>query len=544
MKRFTKFWLGFCLSISVLFIFSIKSRAAESYADLTQGAEYDEEEGVLYHPDGDGILVSDYTLPENTYFGWYNGDLTIASGVTLTIPKGSTLDVSTGTKFKFIVEEGACIRIEGEPDVNEWGEPLERIHVVFAETYMNGIIESKGTGIRCELNKLYLNGTIHSAQPSVLANECQVFVKGGEYLCEAEQPIIDLDADCKSLIEIRGGVFSGEGMSDYLYQGYTYKEHPEGVEAVPVSSIMEEEETDSVNSSQDAGIKERIQGIADYAKGLFMEAKDDSITEGGSWINGDIVVVVLCVATVVIILLYVIFDFIRSPWKKKLKILIEVVIAVGLVGGSLWYFWNQAAGEQQAKRDEAYAAYQEDAVQERTALQNSKSVLDGMEVYTDGIYQVGKDLEPGVYFFESADPEEEDTCFYIYFSKNADLEEKEVGAWVKRCYVELKKGEYIYVRDAHFVPNGEQPAYQPAQEGGSVTYPKGEYLVGYDLMPGTYRIETTSDICVRDSALTGAEANFSEYNQEGHYSDGDSVVLKDGQHLYTGIWSSVTLTAE
>ncbi len=77
-----------------------------------------------------------------------------------------------------------------------------------------------------------------------------------------------------------------------------------------------------------------------------MEAKDDSITEDGEWVNGDIVVVVLCVLVVLIILLYIIFDFIRSPFKKKIKILIELALAIGIVGGGIWFLWNQALNEQ------------------------------------------------------------------------------------------------------------------------------------------------------------------------------------------------------
>lgn len=527
-----KLCLGFCLSAFILILCSLECRAAEEYTDLTEGAEY-EEDGVFYHPDGDGILVSDYTLPENMYFGWYNGNLTIASGVTLTIPKGSTFYISPGMDFEFTLEEGATIRIEGEPEVNEWGDPKERLQISFTKAYINGTIESESTGIHSDHNKLYLNGTIHSAQSAVLARECQVFVLGGEYL-GGKTPIRNMDPDCQSLIEIQGGVFSGSVDSNYLSRGYTYEKHENGVMVIPISSETETTNADSIT------IKERITGIMDYATGLFMEAKSDSITEEGSWLNGDIVVVILCVATVVIILLYVIFDFIRSPWKKKLKILLELVIAIGLVGGILWYFRNQAVKEQQ-KDSINYTSYEEETVPEKVLVQNDASLLKNLEAYPEGIYQVGKDLEPGVYFFESSDPDESDACFYIYFSRKEDFAEKEVGAWTRRCYVELKNGDYIYVQDANFVKCKEQPAYQPDQQGAVITYPKGEYLVGYDIMPGSYQVETQNDIYIRDTAITGAEVNFSIYNQES-YVNGDTIDLKEGQYISTGIWGTMTLT--
>lgn len=134
-----------------------------------------------------------------------------------------------------------------------------------------------------------------------------------------------------------------------------YTDLTEGAEysdEIPLAS-----ENSAVNEEKGI-IKEQIQGIIDYAKGLFMEAKSDSVTEDGNWLNGDIIVVILCVATVLIILIYVIFDFIRSPWKKKIKILLELIIAISLVGGILWYFWNQAVEEQQ--KSGANDSYQEE----------------------------------------------------------------------------------------------------------------------------------------------------------------------------------------
>lgn len=538
MKKIIKLYLGICLVVFLMTVCSLKCRAAEEYTDLTEEAEYGDD-GVFYHPDGDGILISDYTLPENMRFAWYNGDLTIASGVTLTIPEGSTLYVSTGTEFKFTLEEGASIRIEGAPDINEWGEPKERLEILFAKVYINGTIESGSAGIHCRYSKVYLNGTIHSVQPAVLARECQVSVLGGEYLSSsADNPIINMDPDCQSLIEIQGGVFSGKGNKNYLFQGYTYEEHPNGVIAVP---IPPDSETSAVNGEKGI-IKERIQGIINYAKGLFTEAKSDSVTEDGNWLNGDIIVVILCVAVVLIILIYVIFDFIRSPWKKKIKILLELIISIGLVGGVLWYFWNQAVNEQQQK-DSDNASYQEESVPEKVLIWNNASLLNELEAYPEGIYQVGKDLEPGIYFFEASDPNESNVCFYIFFSRKEDFGEKEVGAWVRRCYVELKNGEYIYVQDANFVKSGEQPAYQPQQEAASIIYPKGEYLVGYDIMPGSYQVATPNEIFVRDTAITGSEVNFSIYSRE-NYINGDYIELKEGQYINTGIWEPMTLTGE
>lgn len=529
---------GIILCIMLCLGFSCENQVyAKESSDLMENVE--EENGEYVHPEGDVTLSADYTLPENTYLNWYGGNLTIASGVTLTIPGSSFLNVSN-PEDRFIVEEGACIRIEGAPvrDETEQGEnnPLCHLFVYGAETRIDGTIESENAGPVFRLNKVYLNGTIHAEQQFFMTEQCQVSITGGEYISGMESPVKEVYTDYyESVIEISGGRFSQNTIKKYLVKDYTLIKQEDGLYEAVLRDEKESTEVPAV-PAESAGIKDKAVKIWEYAKGLFEEARQDSIQGDGSWVNGDIVVVILCVAVVVISLLLVIIDFIRSPLKKKFKILVELVIAVGVVGGGIWFLWNQIQKEQLSQVEEKYAGYDKTAVPAATQLENEKAELDGVTVYGEGIYLVGQDIEPGMYFFEAADPEyrpNERPIYYVYSSESPDFTDKEVGAWVKRSYLELKEGRYVRVIGANFVKAGEQPVYEAEEENGGHIYPAGEYLVGYDIVPGSYQMTIEPyDVTIADKALDDTRMNFTVY--EGmHYEGGPTeVTLQEGQHLY------------
>jgi len=536
-----KILLGIYLCAIVCSGTSMVSEAAKIRSgDLMEGAEY--ENGEIFHPEGDMILTADYTMPEDTTFYWYNGSLTIASGVTLTIPEGSCLEINSPGE-SFTVEEGACIRIEGEPREDEYGRPLTNLHAAYARTQIDGSIESENAGLLCQWNKVYLNAQIHTRQTLLFMEECQVSITGGEYISEEEPLIDELYMDYyESVAEISGGVFSTDKIQSCLAKGYALQKQDEGVyEAVPAA----QKETAS-ESERPAGFMERAKQIPAYAQKLFEEAKGDSIREDGSWVNGDIVVVILCVAVVGICLLLVIIDFIRSPFKKKLKILLELSIAVGIVGGGLMFLWHQVVEEKNMQAEKSQADYDETDVPQTMVLQKDGAELDGMEVYPEGTYLVGKDLEPGVYFLETVYPEGKPQIFYVHSSASPDFTDKEVGAWAKRAYLELKDGTYIRVIGADFVRNGEQPAYESADQEGVLQFPHGDYLVGYDIAPGRYQLTIDRGETVICSGTMQTEAmNFARYGGTSYTQETGSteIQLKEGDHMYVMLDDCAGLSA-
>ncbi len=540
-RRLIKLLSGACLCVFMCFWFSTVSEAAgKEGIDLLEGAEY--EAGEAFHREGDMLLTSDYTMPEDCLLHWYSGDLTIASGVTLTIPEGSFLDISTPVENSFVVEEGACIRIEGAPQIDEEeGNPVRHLTVYGAETRFDGTIESDNVGLTCRFNKAYLNGTIHAAQQFLMTEQCQVHITGGEYSSQMKKPVAEVyTGSYESVIEISGGRFSGNELKKYLMPGYALEKQEDGMyEAV---SHEEGEQGGADNPIESADIKEQAIQIWEYAKELFNEAKQDSIQEDGSWVNGDIVVVILCVGTVGICLLLVIIDFIRSPLKKKFKILVELIVAGGIVGGGIWFLWKQVQEERQLQADERYVDYEENTVPDAMLLQNETAELNGLEVYPEGTYLVGRDLEPGTYFFETEDPQSQSPAYYVYSSDTPDFAEKEIGAWIMRSYLELKEDSYIRVIGANFVKAGEQPAYEPEEEAGDAVYLPGEYLVGYDIVPGTYQMTVDLyDITITDEVQDDKSMNFTDH--DGVYYEGGTteITLRDGQHLYVHAGVTVRL---
>jgi len=525
-----------CLGFSI-----IGEAAGIESGDLMEGVEY--EEGEAFHREGDMLLTSDYTMPENCCLHWYSGDLTIAARVTLTIPEGSFLDISTPVENVFVVEEEACIRIEGAPQVDEEeGSPVRHLTVYGAKTQIDGRIESENAGITCRYNKTYLNGTIHAAQPFLLTEQCQVHITGGEYSSGMKRPITELYAGYyESVIEISGGRFSDNRLKNYLMPGYALEKQADGMYAVVFHG--EGEQAGADNFAKSAGMKERAAQIWEYAEELFNEAKQDSIRADGSWINGDIVVVILCVGTVGICLLLVLIDFVRSPLKKKFKIVAELIIAFGIVGGGILFLWNQIQGEQRGQEEAKHAGYEKNAVPDAMLFQNETAELNGLEVYPEGIYLVGQDLEPGTYFFEAGNPESECPTYYVYCSDTPDFTEKEVGAWIMRSYLELKEGSYIRVIGANFVRAGEQPAYEPEVQAGEHIYLPGEYLVGYDIVPGTYQMTVDPyDITITDVILDDESMNFTDYDGRSYEGGPTEITLKAGQHLYVHVGVTVRLT--
>lgn len=537
------FVAAFCITT---WFFGMSVSFAAPGSNLMGNVEY--ADGEAYHNEGDMVLTADYTLPEDAYLNWYSGSLTIASGATLTIPASSFLNISN-PEDRFIVEEGATIRIEGAPvrDEAEEGEnnPLCHLFVYGAETRIDGTIESENAGPVFRCNKVILNGTIHSAQQIFMTEQCQVMITGGEYLSEMKSPIKEVYTDFyESVIEISGGRFSSDKIKSLIRPEYTLEKQADGTFIVVLQketeNLTETADVSGEASAEDVSMKEKARQIWEYVRNLFLEVKQDSIQEDGKWVNGDVAVVVLCIATVMICLLLVIIDFIRSPLKKKLKIMIELVIAIGIVGGGIWFLWNQAQKElaegSQAVRADKYRGYEENEVPEPVVFENINSELNGMEVYPEGIYLTGRDLEPGLYFFESNDPVyglDKRPLYYVYSSKTPDFREKEVGAWVKRSYLELKEGSYIRVIGANFIRAGEQPVYEAEEKDGGFLYRAGEYLVGYDIEPGTYQMTVEPyDITIADTALDDRKINFTTYDGT-HYENGSTeVTLREGQHIY------------
>lgn len=556
-KWFFKTLLGLLLSIICLLGYSSDSYAAPAeYTDLMANATYNESTGKYEHHEGDAILIEDYTLPEDTALGWYNGNLTIASGVTLTISEGSYLEIAAGKNRLFLLEEGATIRILGEPELNEYDALSARLDILHMNAEINGTIESNAQGIDASCSSLRLNGTIHSNGPALYIEQCDIVFFGGEYLTNGSS-IIErkYEQAFEYFVTVYGGVFSKEMSKTDLADGVEMHKLEDGTyEAV---AIPEDDQAQTIaetgNNEENffGKIKHFCHAAIQKAKEVFNEAVDANGGMKEAWKKPEFLVLMIMVFGIAAGFLYYIYDFIRAPLKQKFKILIETFLVIVIVGGGLWLIWEYVTKDLESQQAMTRPEYSEDVEITRTVINDSRSFMNGLEAYGPGIYQVGKDIEPGVYYLEAATLSERINPFYVFFSKTPDFSDKEIGLWVSRSYVEFESGWYITVIDANFIEAGKQAVYEPSEIDDAHLYTSGEYLVGRDIMPGTYSYEPSNEetfwIDLRNNPITANEVSWTSYAAESSdaYNMGTEpaqITLTDGQTITISPWSGAKLT--
>ncbi len=564
-RKLQKLLLGLLFCFACLFVFSIDGYAASGeYTDLMAGAEYDNANDRYFQSEGDGILTSDYTLPENTMLQWHGGNLTIASGVTLTISEGSCLEMTadsiTGKSRYFVLEEGATIRILGETALNEHGALKERLNLIHINAEINGTIESDVQGFDASCCDLRLNGTIHSNGPALCVEQCEITFLGGEYLTNGNAVIErKYEQAFACIVTVRGGVFSKDMGKNNLADGVKMNRRADGTyEAIVIpQENSDNTESESGNSEkQESGILAQIKsfwlGVVEKAKEVLGEAiaANGGIKE--AWKKPEFIVCMIMTFGIVAGFVYCVYDFIRAPWKEKLKLLKEYIIVIVVVGGGfglIWQYVNKDIEKQQALTRPQYS---EDTEVVKTLIEDELSCMNGLEAYGPGIYQVGKDIQPGVYYMEADDKNANIAPYYVYFSQTPDFEEKEVGIWVSRSFLKLEKGWYVTVIGAHFVEAGRQKAYEPSEKDGIFVYPAGEYLVGQDLAPGTYSYEPANEetfwMQIRDGAITAEEVSWTKYAVEDYnYYDmatiPTTITVTEGQSITVSPWSKAKLTS-
>lgn len=561
LKLLPKTLLGLLLSILCLLGLSFNVYAAPAeYTDLLADAQYQEDNGSYVHGKGDGILTEDYTLPADTTLCWNGGNLTIASGVTLTISEGSCLEMSfdsiTGKNRTFLLEEGATIRILGEIEKDEYGALKTRLNFIHVNVEINGTIDSNVQGLDGSCADITLNGTIHSKGPTVCYEQCEITFLGGEYLANkssiTERKYEQVFA---GIIEVYGGIFSKKMAKNTLMDNVEMHKREDGnYEAIAIPeeelNLSEAENTEDSSNPADK-VKALFSSAVNKAKDVFNEA----VTANGGikqalktpefMINMIMVFGILCG------FLYCVYDFIRAPLKKKFKLLWEAVLVLVIVGGGFWLIWQYVTKDLEAQQALTRPEYSEDAEVVTTLIDDKLSSMNGLEAYGPGVYQIGNDIEPGTYYLEVDNTSETVNPFYIYFSKTPDFKEKEIGLWVSRSYVEFEKGWYVTVIGAHFVKAGEQAVYEPSEIDGSLVYASGEYLVGRDLAPGTYSYEPTNNetffVKLRDGAITAKEAAWTSYDSTGQNtydmsSQPTHFTVREGQTITVAPWSSAKLT--
>ena len=175
---------------------------------------------------------------------------------------------------------------------------------------------------------------------------------------------------------------------------------------------------------------------------------------------------------------------------------------------------------------------------------NYDNVIENGRI-SNGVYEVGVDIEPGRYFMEG-DPTKEN--HYVLYDPDDDktdsYEMDEAVVYFGNYYVDLDKSDIIV-----FYPDADQSMMAVADSSFAPTapYTGGLYLVGTDIPAGTYTVK------LDDEAAANASAEPAAFIMKDLEWDDDSITdqyytVKGGSHTITvrdGQWVeayAVTLT--
>lgn len=146
--------------------------------------------------------------------------------------------------------------------------------------------------------------------------------------------------------------------------------------------------------------------------------------------------------------------------------------------------------------------------QERTETKDSETKIEvGSEivqekspklslVLEDGIYQAGVDFEPGIYMLIATRDSLPLGSYEIRDSLDRGKMPLDFNAFWTMDYIEVLDGEYIQLKNCMMVLEVEARevlAYKGINYMNNTTLTCGTYVVGKDLMPGTYEIRANDN---------------------------------------------------
>jgi|GEM_PF-6274366 len=107
-------------------------------------------------------------------------------------------------------------------------------------------------------------------------------------------------------------------------------------------------------------------------------------------------------------------------------------------------------------------------------------------VYDDGMYLVGRDIDPGQYVFVPISIYWNDFFIYrnCYYNHDSDFFYYRLQDTMGIAHVELKAGQYIVFESGTLIPADDVPPYAPKRG----IYRSGVYKVGRDIPAGTYEV--------------------------------------------------------
>lgn len=144
------------------------------------------------------------------------------------------------------------------------------------------------------------------------------------------------------------------------------------------------------------------------------------------------------------------------------------------------------------------------------------------ENFSADSYVVGENLDEGLYKIVSTN---QSSYFLIDKVKNKDKIDFSLGnLFFNFVYVDLKKGDYLYLLDAKLIKEKDNKPYKPSDD----IYVSGQYKVGYDIPSGSYNISPLGQVGYIElsSSPSKKDVILSDYIEKPVKID-----VKDGQYL-------------
>lgn len=147
-----------------------------------------------------------------------------------------------------------------------------------------------------------------------------------------------------------------------------------------------------------------------------------------------------------------------------------------------------------------------------------------------GIYEVGKDIEPGLYYLEGSQTEESNYFTFERVENSNVYTLDDSVVYLGHYFVELSEGSIIAF--AGISGTTMKPATETAL-GIAAPYPSGLYRVGIDISAGTYRVHVPADV----SAATNQES--AAYVMKDLFFNDDSII--DTKYVIAGSMQTITV---
>ncbi|MBO7450271.1 MAG: hypothetical protein J6U54_07845, partial [Clostridiales bacterium] len=163
-----------------------------------------------------------------------------------------------------------------------------------------------------------------------------------------------------------------------------------------------------------------------------------------------------------------------------------------------------------------------DNAQSTNAPSSTSPTVSNTNVYPASIYKVGSDIPAGKYKLFS------DTSGTAYYSLCNDPNGDDIIAndnYYNQAYVDIHNGQYLELSDCHAIPLKDAKMFQ------GTLYEDGEYLVGQEIAPGEYKVQSNPGDDGYYSLETFGLNGSRDIDSNRTFTNSSYVAIKQGQIL-------------